>query len=77
LSYNFMTHKTNGIAQLFQKTKNKFNHVKLYTASLIRSLKTTCDKLRLKFKFDWWCHPLPIPPIFFSSASDDLQKWLL
>jgi len=29
MSYNFVTHKTNGIAQLYQKTKNKFNNNKL------------------------------------------------
>jgi len=26
---NFMTHKSSGIAQLFQMTKNKFNNIKL------------------------------------------------
>jgi len=26
---NLMTHKTNGIAPLFQMTKNKFNNIKL------------------------------------------------
>jgi len=30
MSYNFMTYKTNGIAQVFQKTKNKFNNIKLF-----------------------------------------------
>jgi len=29
MSSNFMTHKPNGIAQLFQMTKNKFNNIKL------------------------------------------------
>jgi len=29
MSSNFMTHKPNGIAQLFQMTKNKFNDIKL------------------------------------------------
>jgi len=29
MSYKFMKHKTNGIAQLYRKIKNKFNNVTL------------------------------------------------
>jgi len=29
MSYNFMTHKPNGIVQLFQMTKNKCNNIKV------------------------------------------------
>jgi len=55
MSSNFMTHKTNEFAQLYQKTKNKFSNIKLVNNwknyKLDRSLKTTYDKVRLKFKY--------------------------
>jgi len=31
-----MTHETNGIAQLYQKTKNKFNNIKLVNNDKIK-----------------------------------------
>jgi len=40
----------------YMKDKNKFNNKKLVNwmkFKLDRSLKTTCDKLRLKFKCGW------------------------
>jgi len=55
------------VSQNYFTWQKKFNSIKLVNIwikyKLIRSLKTTCDKLRQKFKYGWWRHP-PIPPIF-------------
>jgi len=47
-----MTHKPNGIAQLFEMTKNKFNNIKLVRNWIKFKLHpVTCDTLLLKFKY--------------------------
>jgi len=56
MSSSFMTHKLNGIAQLFQITKN-FNNIKLINNWINYKLdpvfENHFDKLRLKFKYGW------------------------
>jgi len=66
-----MTHKTNGIAQPHQNSKDNQKLVNNWIKyKLNRSLKITCDKFMLKFQI-WFVTSLP-PPI--QPVLDDLQK---
>jgi len=64
-----MTHKPNGIPQLFQMTKNKFNDIKLVNNWIKYKLDPVFEnhllQTRPKFKYDWWRHPLPPYPQYF------------
>jgi len=78
MSSNFMTHKKNGIAQLFQMTKNKFDNIKLVNNWMKYKLDPVFEnhlpQTQIEIRVWLVTSPLPHIPKYFLSVLDDLQK---